>query len=65
VEAIMTLLFRACPRCNGDVHERADHYGRYEECLQCGHMRDTQPAFSLNIKIKKGKMKPGRKKSAA
>ena len=47
------------------MHERTDHYGRYEECLQCGHMRDTQPAFSLNIKIKKGKMKPGRKKRAA
>ena len=32
--------FKACPRCGGDVHTKADMYGSYRECLHCGHVSD-------------------------
>ena len=35
------MLFKACPRCRGDLHVRADMYGEYKECLQCGYMVDS------------------------
>lgn len=36
------LLLKGCPRCGGDLHETADLYGRYHQCIQCGHMSDLQ-----------------------
>ena len=36
------LKLKACPRCGGDVHANRDAYGGYEECLQCGWMRDVE-----------------------
>ncbi|MCX6012117.1 MAG: hypothetical protein NTV30_01630 [Chloroflexi bacterium] len=32
--------FKACPKCKGDVFIEKDMFGWYEQCLQCGHMRD-------------------------
>lgn len=34
------ILFKACPRCEGDVHATGDQYGPYYQCLQCGFMAD-------------------------
>jgi hypothetical protein len=34
------MLFKACPRCNGDVRETSDMYGSYVSCVQCGHSAD-------------------------
>ena len=34
------MLFKACPRCSGDLRETMDIYGRYLSCIQCGHTRD-------------------------
>ncbi len=34
------MFFKSCPRCRGDMHSRADIYGYYKECLQCGFMKD-------------------------
>ena len=34
--------FKSCPRCKGDVRLDRDYYGWYEECLQCGYMRDLE-----------------------
>lgn len=34
----MVVLFKACPRCTGDLLVNSDIYGRYVECLQCGYM---------------------------
>ncbi len=34
------LLFKACPRCEGDMHVSGDIYGDYKECLMCGLMVD-------------------------
>ena len=34
------MLLKACSRCGGDLHETSDIYGRYHQCIQCGHVRD-------------------------
>ena len=36
------ILFKACPRCRGDLQARSDMYGDYNECLQCGYVRDIE-----------------------
>ncbi len=28
---------KCCPRCNGDLCENEDLYGRYTVCVQCGY----------------------------
>lgn len=27
---------KSCPRCQGDLVEREDSFGRYRQCVQCG-----------------------------
>jgi len=35
--------FNSCPRCKGDVMlGNKDEYGWYEQCLQCGYVRDLE-----------------------
>ena len=34
----MTIDFKACPRCRGDMHADRDQYGAFRSCIQCGHM---------------------------
>jgi len=36
------IFFKACPRCNGDMHINRDIYGDYKECLNCGNMQDLE-----------------------
>jgi len=36
------LRFKDCPRCEGDVLLDKDQYGWYEQCLQCGYLRDLE-----------------------
>lgn len=62
----MVVKYRACPRCQGDLHYNKDMYGEYEECLQCGHfvdvvkkVTDKFPNFLTQDR------KPGRKKKVA
>ena len=31
------IYFKACPRCQGDMHPTSDLYGKYVECFQCGY----------------------------
>jgi len=33
---------KGCPRCKGDVVVERDRWGWYEECIQCGYLRDLQ-----------------------
>lgn len=61
----MAVMFRACPRCAGDLQTRSDHYGEYRMCLQCGHAADIRRELPGTFKVQKGKMKPGRKPKAA
>lgn len=34
------LRLKDCPRCKGDILIDRDHFGWYEQCLQCGYQRD-------------------------
>ena len=43
------IIFKACPRCDGDVHINRDMYGEYRECLMCGFMADIQKPSLLEI----------------
>lgn len=36
----MTLKFKACPKCHGDLQVKRDVYGMFINCLQCGLQRD-------------------------
>jgi len=36
------LRLKSCPRCKGDVLLEKDKYGWYEQCLQCGYLRDME-----------------------
>ena len=36
------LRLKACPRCKGDVVFERDAWGWYEQCIQCGYLRDLQ-----------------------
>ncbi len=31
------IYFKSCPRCSGDMRENDDMYGKYIQCIQCGH----------------------------
>jgi len=33
---------KACPRCKGDLVFEQDHWGWYEQCIQCGYLHDLQ-----------------------
>ncbi len=48
------LLLKSCPRCGGDLHETADLYGRYHQCIQCGHIADL-PGQQARAKVTVGK----------
>ena len=37
---------KSCPKCNGDVLIDRDHYGWYEECLQCGFTLDLRVIYN-------------------
>lgn len=33
------IMFKACPRCQtGDLSLAVDIYGKYVQCIQCGHV---------------------------
>ena len=38
----MTLRLKGCPKCHGDVRFDRDQYGWYEQCIQCGFVRDLE-----------------------
>ena len=60
----MRLLLRACPRCQGDLHETSDMYGRYNQCIQCGNIVDlpSEPfAGGVDIAVKTRVRKAGDK----
>jgi hypothetical protein len=40
---VAILSLNSCPRCQGDmVLNNKDLYGWYEQCLQCGYLRDLE-----------------------
>ena len=36
------LRLKSCPRCKGNIRFDRDQYGWYEECIQCGYLRDLE-----------------------
>ena len=46
-EVVKMLKLKACPRCKGDLHSNRDLYGSYDECLQCGYMKDLEDPTKL------------------
>ncbi len=42
------LKFKYCPRCRGDIVFDRDFYGLYEQCLQCGYLRDIPSTVELH-----------------
>ena len=51
--------FKACRRCGGDVVTKMDMYGKFDECIQCGHSVDL-PTPRAQFEWTKGPLKPGR-----
>lgn len=47
MEVTTMLKLKACPRCKGDLNSNRDMYGSYDECLQCGYMRDIEEPNKL------------------
>ena len=47
------IMLKACSRCGGGMNARADMYGPYMECLQCGNMIDqTKPIMHVKQAVK-------------
>ena len=56
------VMFKACPRCHGDMHINRDIYGDYKECLHCGLMEDLPSAIPV---LAVPKAEPKKKKKVA
>lgn len=46
---------KGCPKCHGDLFLERDLEGMYEECIQCGYMRDVGYVHDLKSIIEAGK----------
>ena len=53
------VIFKACPRCRGDMHVNRDFYGDYRECLQCGLMEDIISPERAKLLEEVGVKEPG------
>jgi hypothetical protein len=40
----LRLRLKSCPRCRGDLALELDHWGWYEQCIQCGYLHDLPDA---------------------
>lgn len=47
------MMFKACPRCSGDVHLTSDMYGHYAQCIQCGHTRDLPEKKLVEARLRR------------
>ena len=45
------LKLKGCPRCGGDLRADRDLYGSYEQCIQCGYMKDLSNAERLLARL--------------
>ena len=36
------ILFKVCPKCQGDLYLKEDIFGKFLSCLQCGYLRDVE-----------------------
>ena len=54
------LKFKACPKCKGDIVLDRDQYGWYEQCIQCGYLRNIESV--VEVKQPRGEEKEEEKK---
>ena len=59
------LLFKACPRCAGDMHISGDLYGDYKVCLQCGMMQEIEKKSDILASVQTPVKAKSRKKKVA
>jgi hypothetical protein len=52
------LTLKKCPKCGGNIYLSSDYYGRYEQCLQCGHTYDLENSVDDKQKVIQLKEKP-------
>jgi hypothetical protein len=58
------MMFKACTRCSGDVREASDMYGRYMQCVQCGHLTDLPDERLVVASANAGERKAGEQTAA-
>ena len=56
---------KCCPRCEGDIYEDKDTYGRYVACLQCGRVFNPLVESGTNTNAGIGQQQVSLKKSVA
>lgn len=64
-EMATLMLFKACPRCGGDMQVSGDIYGPYNKCVQCGHTADLPTEAELSVARAKTAHRPTVKREAA
>lgn len=46
---------KSCPRCNGDLSENQDLYGRYVTCVQCAYylseVEEVVLKYSMSVQV--------------
>ena len=45
------ILFKVCPKCQGDLYLKEDIFGKFLSCLQCGYLRDVELAHQRPSKV--------------
>lgn len=55
------IFLKECPRCQGDLSEGSDAYGKFVSCLQCGYLKDVDVTENKPKLQKEGK--PGKRVS--
>jgi DNA-directed RNA polymerase subunit M/transcription elongation factor TFIIS len=53
--APVSINFKSCPRCRGDMVKNQDYYGQYYECAQCGYIRDIGEPSLAKLKASLGR----------
>jgi len=52
-----------CPKCGGNLYLDRDYNGWYEQCLQCGFIKDLAIVYEHRVKTEKENKKPVQVKS--
>ena len=50
MSVLRTFRLKSCPRCKGDIVIERDRWGWYEQCIQCGYLRDLEMPIDVEIK---------------
>ena len=53
------LKLKGCPRCKGDIVLERDHWGWYEQCIQCGYLRDLENPVAVSEQSSEAEKKRG------